>query len=69
MNIDVDWLDPAFIRSMPIKPHDQTSNQLWQGIQLSHASNATLLAETAKELARNGWLAVYTRMVSLQYLQ
>lgn len=54
---------------MPIKPHDQTSNQLWQGIQLSHASNATLLAETAKELARNGWLAVYTRMVSLQYLQ
>ena len=66
VNIDVDWMDPTFIRSLPFKPHDQTSNQLWQGIQLSHASNAELLKETAKELAGKGWLAVYTRMVSLR---
>ncbi|KAI1122654.1 hypothetical protein F5Y10DRAFT_270835 [Nemania abortiva] len=25
----VDWMDPKYIRNMPIKPHDQMSNQRW----------------------------------------
>lgn len=65
MNIDVDWLDPDFIQSMPIRPHDQTSNQLWLGIQLSHASNKDLLAATVKELNGRGWLAAYSRMAAV----
>ncbi|KAK5994338.1 Transaldolase [Cladobotryum mycophilum] len=65
LNVDVDWMDPDYIKSMPIKPHDQTSNQLWVDIQLGHPSNAELLAQTAKELKSEGWLAVYTRMAVL----
>ena len=56
-------MDPEYIKSMPFKPHDQTSNQLWVDIQLGHPSNADLLAQTAAELKKSGWLAVYTRMV------
>jgi transaldolase len=56
-------MDPEYIKAMPIKPHDQTSNQLWVDIQLGHPSNAELLVETTKELQDRGWLAIYTRMV------
>lgn len=56
-------MDPEYIKAMPIKPHDQTSNQLWVDIQLGHPSNADLLAQTARELKDKGWLAIYTRMV------
>lgn len=57
-------MDPEYIKNMPIRPHDQTSNQLWVDIQLHDASNAELLAQTCKELKDAGWLAIYTRMVS-----
>jgi len=56
-------MDPAFIKSLPRKPHDQTSNQLWMGIQLADSSNADLLKTTAKELKAGGWIAVYSKMV------
>ncbi|KAF6839843.1 transaldolase b [Colletotrichum musicola] len=65
INVDVDWMDPEYIKSMPIVPHDQTSNQLWVDIQLRHPSNRDLLLETAKELKDQGWLAIYTRMAVL----
>lgn len=63
--MDIDWMDPAFIKSLPRKPHDQTSNQLWMGIQLAQTSNTELLKTTAKELKAEGWLATYSKMVSL----
>ncbi|KAK1460749.1 transaldolase [Colletotrichum melonis] len=65
INVDVDWMDPEYIKSMPIVPHDQTSNQLWVDIQLGHESNRHLFLETAKELKNEGWLAIYTRMAVL----
>ncbi|EFY92438.1 hypothetical protein J3458_019646 [Metarhizium acridum] len=65
LNVDVDWMDPEYIKAMPIKPHDQTSNQLWVDIQLGHESNAELLSQTANELKHHGWLAIYTRMAVL----
>ncbi|UKZ52974.1 hypothetical protein TrVGV298_006760 [Trichoderma virens] len=65
LNVDVDWMDPEYIKAMPIKPHDQTSNQLWVDIQLGHPSNAELLVQTANELKDKGWLAIYTRMAVL----
>lgn len=57
-------MDPEYIKSLPFKPHDQTSNQLFADIQLAHPSNKELLLETARELKDEGWLAIYTRMVS-----
>ncbi|KAF7560694.1 hypothetical protein G7046_g3459 [Stylonectria norvegica] len=65
INVDVDWMDPEYVANMPIRPHDQTSNQLWVDIQLGDASNADLLAQTTKELKNEGWLAIYTRMAVL----
>lgn len=69
VNIDVDWMDPDYIKSMPIKPHDQTSNQIWLGIQLAHASNAEVLRQTTKDLAKEGWVAIYSRMVGVPLYQ
>ncbi|KAK2762454.1 transaldolase b [Colletotrichum kahawae] len=65
INVDVDWMDPEYIKNMPIVPHDQTSNQLWVDIQLGDASNRDMFLETAKELKNEGWLAIYTRMAVL----
>ncbi|KAI0857047.1 hypothetical protein F4860DRAFT_370692 [Xylaria cubensis] len=65
LDVDVDWMDPEYVKNMPIKPHAQTSNQLWVNIELHRASNAELLQRTAKELKTEGWLAVYTRIAVL----
>ncbi|KAJ6443570.1 transaldolase [Purpureocillium lavendulum] len=62
LNVDVDWMDTDYIKNMPIKPHDQTSNQLWVDVELANPANAALLRETARELKDRGWLAIYTRM-------
>lgn len=61
-------MDPEYVKNMPIKPHDQTSNQLWVDIQLHHESNAELLKETTKDLKGQGWLPIYTRMVRKYYV-
>lgn len=63
VNIDVDWMDPVYIQSMSIRPHDQTSNPSWLSIQLQDSSNEVLLANTAKELLGEEWVTIYTRMV------
>jgi hypothetical protein len=68
VNVDIDWMDPEFIKSLPMKPYDQTSNQLWMGIQLAHAANRDILEQTARELLCQGWLAVYTKMVCALWL-
>lgn len=57
-------MDPEYIKNMPMVPHDQTSNQLWVDIQLGHPSNQELFRQVATELKDEGWLAIYTRMVS-----
>lgn len=69
VDVDVDWMDPEYVKNMPIKPHDQTSNQLLVNIELHNASNAELLRQTAKELKTEGWLAVYTRIVGIPISQ
>lgn len=63
MEVDVDWMEPEYVKNMPVKPNDQTSNQLLVNIELHRDSNADLLLQTAKELKQDGWLAVYTRVV------
>ena len=56
-------MDPDYIKSMSIKPHDQTSNQLWLHIQLSNPTSKELLESVVKELRDEGWQAIYSRMV------
>ncbi|KAG7418268.1 hypothetical protein ACKAV7_002927 [Fusarium commune] len=65
LNVDVDWMAPEWIKSMPFKFHDQTSNQLWVDIQLGDDSNKELFEQTTKELKDKGWLSIYTRMAVL----
>ncbi|KAI1822160.1 hypothetical protein F4861DRAFT_551005 [Xylaria intraflava] len=65
VDVDVDWMEPEYVKNMPFKPHDQTSNQLLVNIELHRESNADLLRQTAKELKDRGWLAVYTRTAVL----
>ena len=63
MNVDVDWMDPSFTKSLPIVPHDMTSNQLWVDIQMDHPDNKELVRNAIREYKSQGWLAVYTRIV------
>lgn len=63
VNVDVDYMDNAYIKSMPIVPHDQTSNPVFVDLALEHESSADLLGETVVELKDQDWVAIYTRMV------
>ncbi|CAL5873300.1 uncharacterized protein PFLUO_LOCUS7571 [Penicillium psychrofluorescens] len=65
LNVDVDWMDPAYTLSMPIKPHDMTSNQGWVHEQMCNPINDELFKSVVKDLKDEGWLAIYTRMAVL----
>ncbi|KAJ5182660.1 aldolase [Penicillium capsulatum] len=63
LNVDVDYMDPEFTRSLlPFVPEDMTSNQNYVHQQLCHPVNEKLLLDVAKECKDQGWLAIYTRM-------
>ena len=57
-------MDPTFTKSLPIVPHDMTSNQLWVDQQMAHPDNRQMLLDVCKEYKSKGWLAAYTRVVS-----
>jgi hypothetical protein len=65
LNVDVDWMDPTYSKNLPIKPNDQTSNNLWVNQQMSHPENKEMVLQVCKELKSEGWKAAYTRIVSL----
>ncbi|KAJ4294072.1 hypothetical protein N0V90_007761 [Kalmusia sp. IMI 367209] len=66
LNVDVDWMDPAFSKRMAsefgVVPNDMTSNNIWANVQMSHPDNKTLLETSARDLKDEGWLAVYNRV-------
>ncbi|KAL4978736.1 hypothetical protein BDW66DRAFT_148945 [Aspergillus desertorum] len=62
VNVDVDWMDPAFIQGLPIVPHDMTSNQIHVYAQLTNPANRELITATVLEYKERGWLAIYTRI-------
>jgi hypothetical protein len=68
VDVDVDDMGHDFIKSMPIKAHDQTSNQKFVDLALAEPENQELLAQVAKELKGEGWLAIYTRAVRACHL-
>jgi hypothetical protein len=57
-------MDPDFIKSLPIVPHDMTSNQIHVHGRMSDPSNRQLLLDVAREYKDRDWLAIYTRAVS-----
>ncbi|KAI6397312.1 hypothetical protein MCOR20_009600 [Pyricularia oryzae] len=65
LDVDVDDMDADYIRSMPIKPHDQTSNQAFVDVALAQESNKDLVVQVATEMKGSDWLAVYTRIAVL----
>ncbi|KAL8297354.1 hypothetical protein RB597_006449 [Gaeumannomyces tritici] len=65
LDVDVDCMDHDFIKSMPIKPHDQTSNQKFVDLELADPANRDLMVQVAKELKGADWLAIYTRVAVL----
>lgn len=65
LNVDVDWMDPGFTKSLPIVPHDMTSNQLFVHAQMCHPDNEQLFMDVVREYKDKGWLAIYTRMAVL----
>ncbi|KAL5383664.1 hypothetical protein DPSP01_005769 [Paraphaeosphaeria sporulosa] len=66
LNVDVDWMDPAFSVRMAtdfgVKPNDMTSNNIWANVQMSHPSNSSLIQDSVRELKDEGWLAIYNRI-------
>jgi transaldolase len=64
VNVDVDWMDPSYTLGMPIVPHDMTSNQGWVHEQMCNPINEELFKSVVKEYKDQGWLKIYTRMVS-----
>lgn len=64
VNVDVDSMDPTFAKSLPFKPHDQTSNQLLVNEQMSVPENKELFARAVRERGSQGWEAVLNRIVS-----
>lgn len=62
LNVDVDWMDPTYSKNLPIKPNDQTSNNLWVNQQMSHPENKDMVLQVCKDLKSEGWKAAYTRI-------
>ena len=65
INIDVDSFDLGFIRSMPIKFHDQTSNQQLAHEALTSPENTSIVTSTTQELIGKPWDEIYVNAVSL----
>jgi transaldolase len=56
-------MDPTFAKSLPFKPHNQTSNQLLVNEQMSVPENKELFLNAVKEYKDQGWEAVLSRIV------
>lgn len=61
-------MDPTFAKSLPFKPHNQTSNQLLVNEQMSIPENKELFIKAVKERKDQGWEAILTRIVCSQAL-
>ncbi|RDW90546.1 uncharacterized protein DSM5745_02321 [Aspergillus mulundensis] len=65
VNVDVDAMDPDFIKALPIIPHDMTSNQIHVHGQMSEPKNRQLLLDVAHEYKGKSWVEIYTRAAVL----
>jgi len=56
-------MDPTFAKNLPIRPHNQTSNQLLVEEQMAIPENKEMVAKAVKEYKDQGWQAIHTRIV------
>ncbi|KAL4879194.1 hypothetical protein BJY04DRAFT_194024 [Aspergillus karnatakaensis] len=61
-NVDVDDIDNDFIKSLPFKPHNQTSNQQIVCNAMLAPQNRDLFTSTVEEYGHQGWEAVFDRV-------
>jgi transaldolase len=64
LNVDCDNLDPAFIQTLPIRPHDQTSNQRIVHEAFVAPENKDIMEKTVKEMKGSSWDDIYVVCVS-----
>ncbi|KAH8800418.1 transaldolase [Xylogone sp. PMI_703] len=60
-DVDVDDVNTDFIRSLPFRPHHQTSNQILITDELLKPDNKDLLKRLVQEHGKQGWEDVYYR--------
>ncbi|EJT98552.1 aldolase [Dacryopinax primogenitus] len=65
LNVDVDSLSPTISTSIPFKPHDQTSNQLWALDEMTKPENRELVEGAVREYWVRGWEKVCDRICAL----
>jgi hypothetical protein len=56
-------MDPTFAKSLPFKPHNETSNQLLVNEQISIPENREMFLRAVKEFKDQGWSAVLDQIV------
>ncbi|GME25685.1 aldolase [Neofusicoccum parvum] len=62
LNVDVDTMDPAFPGTLPIKPHNQTSNQLITSEHMLLPENQEMFLQAVRDYKDQGWQAVHSRV-------
>ncbi|VUC29132.1 unnamed protein product [Clonostachys rosea] len=61
-NVDVDDADFEFIKSLPFKPYNQTSNQAIITQAITSETNRPLLSDCIKKYGSQGWETVFERL-------
>ncbi|GFZ48393.1 hypothetical protein JCM24511_06141 [Saitozyma sp. JCM 24511] len=64
VNIDVDCLDADFVASLPITPHDMTSNPRFIQEQLGSPANRPMVVEVVKSMPGRVWDEIYPVIVA-----
>lgn len=64
LNVDADTYDSDFIKSLPIVPHDATSNQGFIHAAITDPINKEIVDRTVRELKGQPWENVYAVCVS-----
>lgn len=67
--VDADTMNADFIRSLPIKCHDMTSNQRFVHEALTAEHNKAIVEGAVKELKGKSWEEVYATCVSICVFQ
>ncbi|KZO99539.1 aldolase [Calocera viscosa TUFC12733] len=65
LNVDVDSFSPAISTSLPFKPHDQTSNQLWTYDEMTKPECRELVEGAVREYWQRGWEKTCDRISAL----
>ncbi len=66
--VDVDTMDSDFVRSLPITPHDMTSNPRFVYDALIDPRNKEIVEGAVKEMKGKSWEEVYAVCVSAVFL-